>query len=62
MDLISRNCDYKSINLAEPIFFTAETSQKDNHYLGKAMKAYDSKDFMKAIKKETKDLTTEDVW
>ena len=51
MDFISRNCDDGSINTADPRILTAETSQKDNHYLGKAMKADDSEDFMKAIKK-----------
>ena len=62
MDLISCNCDDESINLADPIILTAETSQKDNPHLGKAMKADDSEDFMKAMEKETKYLTTEDVW
>ena len=62
MYLISRNCDDESINLADSIILTAETSQNDNPYLEKAMKADDSEDFMKATEKETKDLTTEDVW
>ena len=46
MDLISRNCDDGSINLADPRIIVAETSQKDNHHLGKAMKADDREDFM----------------
>ena len=62
MNLISRNCDDESINLADPIILTAETSQKDNPHFGKAMKADDSEDFMKAMEKETKYLTTQDVW
>ena len=62
MDLISRNCDDISINIVDSMILTAETSQKDNLYLGKAMKADDSEDFMKATEKETKDLNTENVW
>ena len=62
MDLISRKCDDESINIADPIILISETSQKDNPHLGKAMKADDSADFMKAMEKETKHLTTEDVW
>ena len=62
MDLISRKCDDESINIADPIILIAETSQKDNHNLRKAMKTDQSEDFMKAIEKETKHLTTEDVW
>ena len=58
MDLISRNYDDGSINLADPIILSSETSQKDNTHLGKAMKADDSEDFMKAMEKQTKDLTT----
>ena len=61
MDLISRNCDDYSINLADPIFLTAETSEKDNHHLVKSMKADDSEDFMKTMEKETKYFTREDV-
>ena len=51
MDLISRNSDDGSINLADPRNIAAETSQKDNLYLGKAMKAYDREDFMKVMGK-----------
>ena len=61
MDLISRNCDNESINLADQIIITAENSQKDNPHLGKSMKADDSEDFMKYMEKETKVLTTEDI-
>ena len=39
MDLISLNSDDGSINLAEPIILTSETSQKDNLHFGEAMKA-----------------------
>ena len=46
MDLISRNSDDGSINLADPRILTAETSQKDNLHLGKAMKSDDREDFM----------------
>ena len=49
------------INLAYPRIITAETYQKDNPHLGKAMKVDDSEGFMKAMKKE-KNLTIEDVW
>ena len=62
MDLISRNYDDRSIKLAYPIIIAAETFQKDNLHLGKAMKAEDCEDYMKAMKKEIKYLTTEDVW
>ena len=62
MDLISRNCDDKSINIADPIILTAETSQKDNLHLVKAMKSDDPEDFMKTMEKEIKYSTTEDVW
>ena len=49
MDLISRNYDDESINLVDPIILTAETSQKDNPHLVKAIKADESEDFMKAM-------------
>ena len=62
MDIISRNSDDGSINLAEPRTLSAETPQKDSTHLGKAMKADDRENFMKAMEKERKDLTTEDVW
>ena len=62
MDLISRNSDDGSINLAYPIILAAETSQKDNLHLGKSMKADDPEDFMKLMGKEIKYLTTEYVW
>ena len=62
MDLICRNYDGVPINLAYPIMFATETSQKDNLYLGVAMKSEDCEDFMKSMEKEMKYLTTEDVW
>ena len=49
MDLISRNYDDGSINLADPRILEAKNSQKDNPHFGKAMKADDREDFMKAI-------------
>ena len=45
-----------------PITIAAETSQKYNSHLGKAMKADNYEDFMKAMEKEIKYFTTEDVW
>ena len=51
MDLISRNSDDGYINLAYPRIITAETYQKDNPHLGKAMKAGDREDFIKAMGK-----------
>ena len=51
MDMISRNSDDGSNNLADPIFLTTETSQKNNFRLIEAMKADDSEDFMKAMKR-----------
>ena len=62
MYLIGHNFDDGSINLADPTVLAAETSQKNNLNFGRAMKAVDCEDFMKAIRKERKDLTTEDVW
>ena len=62
MDLISRNSDDGSINLADPRIFAEETSQKDNFHLGEAMKADDREDFMIVMEKEIKYLTTEDFW
>ena len=62
MDLISPNSVYGSINLADPRLFSAETSQKYNLYLGRAMKSDHCEDFMKAMEREIKYLTTEDVW
>ena len=62
MDMISCNSDKRYIKLADPIILTAETSQKDNLYLDKAMKADDCEEFMKAMGKEIKHLTTEDAW
>ena len=62
MDLISRNSYDGSINLSNRRIIAAETSHKDNPYLGKAMKSDDCEDFMKVMKKEIKYLTTEDVW
>ena len=61
MDLISQKYDYRSINLVDPRILAAKHSQKDNLHLGKAMKADDHEDFMKVMKKEIKDSTTEDV-
>ena len=51
IDLISRNSDDGSINLGDPRILAAETSQKDNTHFGKAMKADDCEDFMKAMGK-----------
>ena len=51
MNLISRNSDDGSINILDPRVHAAEVSQKDNPYLGKAMKADDRDDLMKAIEK-----------
>ena len=62
MDLISQNFYDISINLAYPIIIAAETSQKDNLHLVKAMKSDDPEDFMKTMEKEIKYLTTEAVW
>ena len=62
MGMISRNSDYGSINLADLRIFAAETSQKDNLHLGKAMKYDDRENFMTVMEKEIKDLITEDVW
>ena len=61
MDMIRCNSEYGSINLSDPIIFSAETSQKDNLHLGESMKADDCEDFMKSMEKELKYLTTEDV-
>ena len=61
MDLISCNSDDGPIKLADPIILVAETSQKYNLHLGKAIKSDDREDFMKATEKEIKYLTTEDV-
>ena len=58
MDLISRNSDEGSMNLADPRIIASETSQKDNPHLGEAMKADDCEDFMKSMEKEIKYLTT----
>ena len=49
MDLISPNSGDGSINLAGPINIAAETYHKDNFHLGKAIKADDREDFMKAM-------------
>ena len=51
MDLLSRNFDDGSINLADPIIISAETSHKDNLHLGKAIKSDYCEDFMKAMGK-----------
>ena len=62
MDLISRNSGDRYINHSDPIILAAETSQKNNLHLGEAIKSDDRKDFIKAVEKEIKYLTTEDVW
>ena len=62
MDLISCNYYDVSISLADPIILAAETSQKYNLHLSEAMKDDNREDFIKAMEKEIKDLTTEDVW
>ena len=46
MNVISCNSDDGFINLADPRILTAETSQKDNLYLVKAIRADDCEDFM----------------
>ena len=51
MDLISRNSDEGYINLEDPIILAAETSQKDNLHLVKAIKADDREDFMTVMGK-----------
>ena len=51
MDLISLNSDYRSINLVDSRILAAKNSQKYNLHLGKAIKADDSEDFMRAMKK-----------
>ena len=48
MDLISRNYDYGYIKLEYPRILAEENPQKDNLHLGKAMKAEDRKDLLKA--------------
>ena len=48
MNLISRNSDDGFINLEDPRVLAEETSQKDNLHLGKAMKADNCEDFMRA--------------
>ena len=52
----------KEKNLADPRIISAETFQKDNPHLGEAMKTGDHEDFMKAMEKEIKYLTIEDIW
>ena len=49
IDLIHRNFDDRSVNLADLNNITAESSQKDNLHLGEKMKDDYSKDFMKAM-------------
>ena len=51
LDLISRNYDDVSINLADPIILAAETSQKNNLHLGEAMKADDREYFTTVVGK-----------
>ena len=62
MDMIIFNFDGGSMNLGDPIIIAAETSHKDNLHLGKAIKADNCEDLMKATEKQIKYLTTEDVW
>ena len=59
MDLISRNCDDGSINLADSRVLASETFQKDNIHLVEAMKADYREDFMTVMEKDIKELTTE---
>ena len=61
MDMISRNSDDGSNNLADLRIIALETSQKDILHLGKSMKSDDCEDFMKATEKEIKYLNAEDV-
>ena len=51
MDLISCNLDDLSINLADPGILAAETSQKDDLHLGKAMKTDDCENLLKSMGK-----------
>ena len=62
MDLISCSLDGGYINLAYPRIIAVENYQKDNLHLGKAMKSDDHEYFMRAMEKEIKYLTAEDVW
>ena len=62
MNLISRNYDDRFINLTYPIIHAAETSQKDNLHLDKAMIADNCENFKKLMEKEILYLTTEDIW
>ena len=62
MDLIRRNFDDGYISLADQIILSEETPQKDNVYLWTATKADDREDLIKAMEKEIKYSTTEDVW
>ena len=48
-DIISRNSDDGSVNLAETTILEAETSQKDDLHLGETMISNDHEDFIKAI-------------
>ena len=50
MDMISCKSDNGYINLADPIILAEETSQKNNLYLGEAMKVDDFEDLMRAMK------------
>ena len=62
MDMTSRNYDEIFINFSYRRILVAENSQKDNLHLGEARKADNREEFMKAMKKEIKYLTAEDVW
>ena len=62
IDLISHNVDDGYINLADPRILAVETSQKDNLHFGAAMKYGYREDYMKAMEKEIKYLTTAYVW
>ena len=62
MDLKSHKFDDGSIDFAYPRIIAAGNYQKDNLHSFKAIKTEDCEDFMKAMEKETKYLTTGDVW
>ena len=51
MNLISCNSDDGSINIVDPRILVAEKAQKDNLYLGEAMRADGGEDFMTVMGK-----------
>ena len=61
-DLISHKFDDGSIRLADPRILAAKKSQKYNLRSDEAMKSDNREDFMKAMEKELKYLTTKYVW